>query len=541
MGLPLLATAVALALTGGTAVWTADSMRRVSLGEHPTAADLAARTVDLELARGECESAQVCISVSTTNATVANVSVSMSELRTADGRKFSGSVDFRRVGYLPRWRGGESHPLAPDERENWVAEPLLPLRPLFVAAGTTRVFWLTVRADRAAAAGLYVGKIDVRSRAGRLASLDLRVRVRAFALPETFGLRTGYNVMDGFTKATYPDDFKVRRRESWDIMLDHRLNPNDISRTTLPDLDELEYARSRGMNAFCVLHLVPPPTNSAKWVCQLPPDRIFNDDMRAYLDRTLPPYLAELRKRGLDRYAYLYGFDEWGKEYYSQMLDFCREVREKYGLPVLTSAYMFRDVVFKRLDESSPLATMADWHCPPLECFRMDLADRYRAKGKKVWTYTCCYPHYPMMNGVSYEYPLIENRLLFWQVRRVRADGLLYWLVNNWLTGVWLDEREDFFRDWNTANRHKMAGDGIYLYPGRKHVLPGIRLANLRDGEEDYEWLQMAEARAGREAVEDLIGRVVRAKTKFTRDPKTLREVRRALGDLIEPRDTCQR
>ena len=139
-----------------------------------------------------------------------------------------------------------------------------------------------------------------------------------------------------------------------------------------------------------------------------------------------------------------------------------------------------------------------------------------------------------MMNGVSYEYPLIENRLLFWQVRRVRADGLLYWIVNNWPTGVWLDEREDFFRDWNTANRHKMAGDGIYLYPGRKHVLPGIRLANLRDGEEDYEWLQMAEARAGREAVEDLIGRVVRAKTKFTRDPKTLREVRRALGDLIE-------
>ena len=65
--------------------------------------------------------------------------------------------------------------------------------------------------------------------------------------PDIFGLETAYSVMDGFIRKLYPDDFKAKKREAWDIMLDHRLNPDDISRTSPPEIEDLVYARRRGM------------------------------------------------------------------------------------------------------------------------------------------------------------------------------------------------------------------------------------------------------------------------------------------------------
>ena len=139
------------------------------------------------------------------------------------------------------------------------------------------------------------------------------------------------------------------------------------------------------------------------------------------------------------------------------------------------------------------------------------------------------------MNCASYEYPLIECRLLpGWLQNLLRTDGFLFWHVNFWARDVWLDESETFFPQWNTHSWLRMPGDGVFLYPGRRHVLSGIRLANVRDGVEDYEWLQLAEARAGVRAVQALVRRVVRSKSDFSRDPAQLRAVRRELGDLIE-------
>ena len=74
----------------------------------------------------------------------------------------------------------------------------------------------------------------------------------------------------------------------------------------------------------------------------------------------------------------------------------------------------------------------------------------------------------------------------------------------------------------------------MFLYPGREHVLSGIRLANVRDGEEDYEWLQLAAERVGRNAVEAAIREVARSTTDFSRDPGTLRRARVLIGDMIE-------
>jgi hypothetical protein len=51
---------------------------------------------------------------------------------------------------------------------------------------------------------------------------------------------------------------------------------------------------------------------------------------------------------------------------------------------------------------------------------------------------------------------------------------------------------------------------------------------------QDYEWLQLAEKKCGRAAVDAVSGKVIRSLSDFTRDPAVLRAAQAELGDMIE-------
>ncbi|MBQ6338170.1 MAG: DUF4091 domain-containing protein, partial [Kiritimatiellae bacterium] len=367
------------------------------------------------------------------------------------------------------------------------------------------------------------------------ATVRVTVRVRDFAQPETFGMPTAFCVMDGFTRHQYPDRYEEMRRQSWDVMLDHRLNPDDISRTSPPPIADLLHARARGMNRFNVLNIVPPPKDSrALWVCYVPPaateDPAFYPAFKARLD----PYVAELRKHGLEKFAYLYGFDERQKEYYKGIDDLWRKLKADFSdIPVMTTAMMYRDMA-KDPTNPPPYTLTTDWYCPLTSVYKPELSEKLRKLGKQVWWYTCCGPTYPYANMASLEYPWIEGRILGWMTHLYRADGLLFWHVNYWHGNPCLDESDTFFPEWHTYSGLHMPGDGIFLYPGKQHVLPSIRLAQVRDGVEDYERLQLAAAKAGAAAADAESRKLIESMTKYTRDPVALRAARARLADVIE-------
>lgn len=520
-------------LPSGTAcVWVADSMRLVTPLTFPSTNET--HNMEIELAKGESESAQIVISTGD-GRELAGGSVSISQLVSEEGVSFSGEVKWERVGYLARRNGYSSCRYSALEEERWLPDPLLPAARFRVRKGSSQGIWVTVKAGRDAKSGVYHGVAHVAENGVTLASVPMRVQVRNFAQPETFGMKTAFCVMDGFTKAQYKDRFDAMRRQSWDIMLDHRLNPDDISRTSPPRIDELVRARKRGMNSFNVLNLVPPlDSETNKWVWIAKPEEIFTPEFYGYVKGTLTPFVEQLRSNGLLGCAYVYGFDERGRDYYKGIDAFWRNLKRDFpGLPLMTTAGMYRDMVKGGKDA---ILKATDWYCPLSRDYDQSLSERLRAEGKQVWWYVCCIPKHPYANFASYEYPLIDGRVLGWQTHLYRVDGLLYWHVNNWNDNQKnMDASDTFFPEWDThSGRLHMPGDGILLYPTTDGIVPSIRLAQIRDGVEDYERLQMAARLHGAKDVDEICSSFIRSKFEFSRDPKALLSARARLGLMID-------
>ena len=523
-------------------VWTADSMRRVTPLTFPDgvrgapalpSGAPAIPNAKVSLARRERESFQVLVSTGA-EAEWTDGGVVLPVLRNAKGEALKGSLEWRRVGYVARAPGFFQHPFGVPLSEMWLPDPLLPPAPFKVRKGSTQGLWFTVFAAPDAKAGEYSGDVVLTERGEKRATVRVTVKVEDISLPETFGMATSFSVMDCFTRLQYPGRFAEKKRESWDIMLDHRLNPDDISRTTPPEIDDLLYARSRGMNLFNILNIVPEPKDKeTKWVCYSPPEATENPAFYPAFRARLAPYVAELRRHGLERFAYLYGFDERESEYYPGIDALWKKLKADFPeVPVMTTAMMYRDYADGKTN--LPCLVTMDWYCPLTDVYKADVSDEMRRLDKKVWWYVCCNPKYPYANFASLEYPPVEGRLLGWMTHLYRADGLLYWNVNFW-NGPCLDESDTFFPAWDTFSALSMPGDGVLLYPGKDHVLPSVRLAQIRDCVEDYEWLELAAAKAGADAVDAISRSLIRSPTDFTRDPAAIRAARQKLAGIAVP------
>ncbi|MBP5672297.1 MAG: DUF4091 domain-containing protein [Victivallales bacterium] len=511
-------------VTGAYRVWTADSMRNISPLMYPAADE--AKDVFLELAKAERESAQILVTAGAKKIDAVNVELPV--LKNAAGEALKGELKWERVGYIPR---NVPHVLSPesgyDPSEFWLPDPLLPPREFMVPANATQGVWLTVHADREAVAGDYSGIINIVIGTEKIA-VPIRVTVFDFALPKTFSYPTAFCLMDGFLFRTYGDgDRNETRRKAWDIMLDHRLNPDDISRTTPPRIEDLLYARERGMNRFNILNLVPQPKPDFKglWVC-FSSTNVYTDELFEEFKRRLDPYVAELRKHDLTKYAYAYGFDERGEEYNAIMARVHKLFKERYpDVAFFTTSKMYVDL---KKDPTRTDCYANDWYCPLTSVYDMEFSDKLREKGHQVWWYTCCGPKHPYANMATTEYPFIEGRLLAWMSYLYKADGFLYWHVNMWQNAKRFDESNCYQPDFGVLQVVSMSGDGQFLYPGEKGPLPSIRFANIRDGSEDYDYLAMCGESSRAECSE-----LIKSMTEYSRDSNQLREMRRRIAKRI--------
>ena len=69
--------------------------------------------------------------------------------------------------------------------------------------------------------------------------------------------------------------------------------------------------------------------------------------------------------------------------------------------------------------------------------------------------------------------------------------GLLYWRIDRWDGDPWMRVNNE-----GAFNSSNYPGDGMLVYPGEPAGLPGsvvpsLRLKQLRDGEQDYEYVEL--------------------------------------------------
>lgn len=146
--------------------------------------------------------------------------------------------------------------------------------------------------------------------------------------------------------------------------------------------------------------------------------------------------------------------------------------------------------------------------------------------GSRAWWYVCCAPGGDYCNFFEF-LDGIKHRLLMWQQRSLDISGLLYWSTT-------YCEKANPWESTKTWDDYNSAGDGMLIYPGGYIGFDGpiasLRLMNIADGMEDYDYFALAEAKFGKEWVNEKIARVVTSPTEYTSDHALFEQVRREIG-----------
>ncbi len=493
------------------------TMRKVMIRDFQFAGRFTDRC-DLALARNEHEGLQVAVMPFEQD--LADVSVEVSPLRGQNGAGgFRGTVRVSLVGHV-KATGPQPYEVA---YSGWYPDPLLSFqRRCDIHAGENVAFWIDVATTADTPAGLYTGAIRVTA-AGRLpVSLPLQVTVWDFALPRGTHLRNAFTYHEhGVGRFYGPRWTREMRYRYYDFLLEHRLNIDHLYRGERPDLEVVRYGVARGMNAF----------NVGSEFLQTHDDRSARQEIERYF--------SQIVESGLLKHAYVYGFDEVRKERFADVREAFSAVRRRFaGLRTMTTA------VDDSYGRDSGLRDVVDIWVPTTDRYDRSAARALRAEGRDMWWYVCVVPVRPYANFFV-EYDAIEPRLLTGAMSfKYDVGGFLYYLVNAW------DENRKVvgpgpYTDWNPASfKHPEKGtiangDGSLMCAGPDGPISTIRLENIRDGFEDYEYLWLLRDRAQTvraqastparqaflaraEALLTVPDRVVDTVIRYTRDPQAL-------------------
>ncbi len=491
-----------------------------------------ARQIEVSLARNEKESFQVA--VFPVESGLKQVKVSVGALRSAGGAVLDRqNIDCDVVGYVETKR----RPPYQVSYVGWWPDPILDfLGPVDVAKGDLQTFWIRVRAPKAQPAGVYRGKLTVSAQGAVPVEFPLVVRVYGFPLPDHSPLPTAITFFERVSQMGGKDNWPKRKLEYADFLADYYIDYDSLYRGKAPDFEIA--TRLHGQGRLVAFNLGNVFNAGA-------PTSGFDNAMNGTISRLRVAY-DKAKQLGLLDHAYIYGFDERGKDQFPLLEKCAQRLRQAFpDVLLMTTSYEHSfglDSVVKTIDA---------W-CPLTPRFDAARAAKARASGRYVWWYICCGPRNPHAN-MFVEYAAIEGRLLMGAMTaKYRPDGFLYYALTIWNRNRPIETGP--FTPWNPVSWTTYHGDGSWFCcgPGGKPV-PTIRLENFRDGLEDFAYaLILEEIIRQREAKASSLGAkerqwlaeakaslpvpetLVKTMAEYARDPARLYTWRNRLGDLID-------
>jgi hypothetical protein len=453
------------------------------------------------------------------------------------------------VGYVRSASPALATATSPSE---WWPDPLLDFLEHFdCPVGEVQPIWLSVYVPPGTRPGRYSTRLTVSAREARSKSLEVRLRVFGFDVPKEQHLKTVWGTGEDMFAHFYPDYDETLAWKYFDLMLDHRMAPNDLYRTRptgrpgedgvyhLASVDALRKLRETGSAWWNIGYVLAPEHVS------IGPGRTYGsyEDYLAECVRMFEPELERVRAAGWPEGSYgVYFLDETTD--FEALAKAMETLRTHFpGVPLMTTGY---DRSYG-VGADSPVAQALDIWVPLTPSYQEDWERicEGRTLGKQAWWYICVAPRGRSDLNWFVQYPVIRARLLMGAATwKYQPDGFLYYRVTGWT----YNERKVTsgpLTAWTPRYHPSLPdGDGLLLCAGPEGPLTTIRLENLRDGLEDFEywWLlrdlvSRVEADGASVPERALLGvpePLLTDLRTYSEDPTVLYQTRAALADAIE-------
>lgn len=450
------------------------------------------------------------------------------------------------VGYVKSDTPALTTPTSPSE---WWPDPLLSFLDTFdCPRGQVQPLWVSARVPAGTRPGLYETTLRVRARNARERKVRVRLRVYGFDVPRQQHLKTVWGMSEGNFARFYADryDEKLAWRY-FDLFLAHRMAPGDLYRTAPTGRKGSDSVYHLG-SVEAQRKLIEAGSGWWNVGYVLAPQHALKGEVKSYEEYltgcvvTLREEMARVRAAGWPEGSYgIYFLDETSD--FEALAQAARAMRESFpGVPLMTTGYDRSYGVLR----DSPVADVLDIWVPLTPRYHEDWERirEGRKLGKQVWWYTCCGPRGPRDLNWFIQFPAVRARLLMGAATwKYQPDGYLYYRVAGWgyndrpIAGgpytEWLPRYHPGLPD----------GDGMLICAGPDGPLTTVRLENVRDGIEDYEywWVlrDLAERlpdraqETGAEELLDVPETLLKSVTEYSEEPADLYRVRREVARAI--------
>jgi hypothetical protein len=441
----------------------------------------------------------------------------------------AGSFGFYRGATVPQVDGALFDPLVPDS-------------PVTACEETNAMLFVELHCDPMQLPGVYEGEIRFRSDGQEIRPVKVRVKVRSFRMPHARSVDTAFWIWKTWTvKGANNTDF-------WPNLARYRLSPGWL-KGQFHAAEEVEFLDAEGavrtgnvevghdgakamyaealhdlnINRICPGYNIWGYADTHEWKHRLVRNaRAQTDwlDRNGLLDRC---YYQIVDEPLASRFGQL-----------QQVIKLYRQANPDYTImctmPINPDLYGYIDM----------------WHVP-WGALDPDVAAERQKLGEKVW----CYNANRDITGVG-KLP----RLIGWFCWKYKLDGYMHYAVD-------YTDSETTHSPWEkTGSRW-----ATFFYPSQNKwdpelgywensgtwdwALPSIRLMQIRDGFEDYEYMKLlerwvllakrhgrnernqaliAEAEAMLKIEDNFIGNFI----SYTQSPEDMMEARRRVGDMIE-------
>ncbi|MDB4965188.1 MAG: hypothetical protein JWN44_877 [Myxococcales bacterium] len=424
--------------------------------------------------------------------------------------------------------------------------------PFDVPAGEARAVWVAIFVPESTVPGSYRGTVRVSAEGRAPTTIPIELTVHQFALPKTSSLPVTFGFAARAVDKAHPGLSGEAARllvERYEVAaLRHRVSLHGGSMDPAPwksvggklQIDWSPYDAEVGPFLDGKVDR-GGPAEGARWTAL--DLRVPYKLAGAERDEYVRQYVAHLRQRGWLGRVFDYTIDEPGDDKFDEARrrgDLLRRVTR--DVPRLVT-HALTERLHGVVDIWCPIINFVDdkpgnSSAPPRAAY-----DAHAGHGERIWWYQSCMSHGCDIVGGEYftgwpsyvvDAPAMSHRIMEWLTFRYRIGGELYYnTVEAYARGL------DPWRDQRLFGGN---GDGTLFYPGRPSVIGGksdipvesVRLALIREGLEDYEYLKLYARAVGQAEAEALAASIGGKTYKWEKDPARLYAARHKMAEAID-------